>query len=66
MEEAIEQGSTSEYGVSLEQMLTFTGMIYIPNRVDLKEVIMNEYHRSNYARHPGYQKMLITITKVYF
>ena len=66
MEEAREQGSTSEYGFSQEQMLTFIGKIYIPNRVDLKEAIMNEYHRSNYAGHPGYQKMLITIAKVYF
>ena len=66
MEEAREQGSTSEYGLSQEQMLTFTGNIWIPSRVDLKEVIMNEYHRSNYAGHPGYQKMLIKIAKVYF
>ena len=66
MEEAREQGSTSEYGVIQEQMLTFTGNIYIPNRVDLKEVIMNEYHRSNYAGHPGYQKMLMPVTKFYF
>ena len=27
---------------------------------------MNEYHRSNYAGHPGYQKMLTAIRKVYF
>ena len=47
-------------------MLTFRGKLYVPDRVDLKELIMDEYHRSNYAGHPGYQKMLTAITKVYF
>ena len=47
-------------------MLTFRGKVYVHNRVDLKELIMNEYHRSNYAGHPGYQKMLTAIRKVYF
>ena len=66
MEEARKQGNTSEYGVSKGKMLTFRGKIYVPNHVDLKEIIMNEYHRSNYAGHPGYQKMLTTIRKTYF
>ena len=66
MEEARKKGNTSEYGVNKEKMLTFRGKIYVPNRVDLKELIMNEYHRSNYAGHPGYKKMLTEITKIYF
>ena len=61
MEEAKNQGNAYDYGVSIEQMLTFRGKIYIPNRVDLKEMIMNEYHCSNYAGHPGYQQMLTAI-----
>ena len=66
MEEARKQGNTSEYGVNKEKMLTFRGKLYVPNHVDLKELIMNEYHRSNYVGHPGYHKMLTTIRKVYF
>ena len=60
-----EQGNTSEYGVNKEKILTFRGKLYVPNRVDLKELIMNEYHRSNYAGHQRYQKMLTAIRKVY-
>ena len=66
MEEIRKQASTSEYGVNNDQMLTFRGEVYVPNRMDLKELIMDEYHRSNYAGHPGYQKILTTIRKVYF
>ena len=49
MEEKRKQGSTSEYGVNQEQMLTFRGKLYVPNCVDLKELIMDEYHQSNYV-----------------
>ena len=66
MEETREKGSTSEYGVNNDQMLTFREKVYVPNCVNLKELIMDEYHRSNYAGHPGYQKMLTTSRKVYF
>ena len=66
MEEGRKQGNTSGYGVSKEQMITFRGNIYIPNRVDLKELIMNEYHRTNYAGHLRYQKMLTVIRKINF
>ena len=55
MDETRNQGSTSEYGVNNEQMLTFRGKMYVPNHVDLKELVMDEYHRSNYGGHPGYQ-----------
>ena len=66
MEETRNQGRTSKYGDNKDQMLTFRGKVYVPNHVDLKELIMDEYHRSNYAGHPGYQKMLTVIRKIYF
>ena len=66
MEETRKQGSTSKYGVNKDQILTFRGKVYVPNRVDLKELIIDEYHRSNYAGYLGYHKMLTIIKKVYF
>ena len=48
MEGTRKKGSTSEYGVDKYQMLTFRGKVYVLNRVDLKELIMDEYHRRNY------------------
>ena len=54
MEESRKQGINFEYGVNNDYMLTFRGKVYGPNRVDLKELIMNENHRSNYGGHPGH------------
>ena len=42
-----QKASTSEYGVNDDHMLTFRGKVYIPNRMDLKELIMNKYHCRN-------------------
>ena len=66
MEDDKKQGKTSEYGRNKEQILNFHGKFYVPNRASLKELILNEFHRRNYASHPGYQKMLTTIRKVYY
>ena len=65
MEADKEQGKPSKYGSNEEQMLTFHERTYVPNRVSLKELILDEYCRSNYAGHPGYQKMLSAIRKIY-
>ena len=54
MQESKKKGINFDYGVNNDYMLTFRGKVYGPNRVDLKELIMNENHRSNYGGHPGY------------
>ena len=66
MEERKNLGGTSEYGINDNKMLTFKVKVYVPNQLDLKERVMKEYHRSNYAGHQGYQKMLTMIKKVFF
>ena len=66
MEEDQKQGRPSEYGSNEEQMLMFRGRTYVPNRESLKGLILDEYHRSNYAGHPGYQKMLSAIRNIFY
>ena len=66
VEEANRQEKPSDYGINKDQLLTFKGKLYIPNRMSLKELIMDEYCYSNYVGHLGYQKMLTIIRKLYF
>ena len=66
MEEARRKGKPYDYRINYDQLLTFEGKLYIPNRKTLKELIMDEYHYSNYSGHAGYHKMLTKIRKVYF
>ena len=55
-------------GYKLEEdgLLTYEGIIYIPNVVELKRVVMDEIHQSPYFGHPGYQKTIATARKNIF
>ena len=56
-EEAKRKEKPFDYGISKDQLLTFKENIYVPNRTNLKELILNEYHWSNYSRHPRYTNL---------
>lgn len=43
-EEARKQEKYVDYRISKDQLLTFKKRIYVPNRMELKEMILNEYH----------------------
>ena len=60
------QGKSSNYEVNKDGLLIFKNKIVVPNRMELKELILNEHHRSNYSGRPRYQKMLTAIRKNYF
>ena len=35
-------------------LLTYKGIIYILNVVDLRRIVMDEIHKAPYSGHPGY------------
>ena len=55
-------------GYKLEEdgILTYKGIIYIPNVAELRRVFMDEIHQAPYSGHPGYQKTIATTRKHYF
>jgi len=40
-------------------------MLCVPNSIDLRHFVMDELHRRPYIGHPGYQKMVTTISHLY-
>ena len=61
LEKRYEGYKLEEYGI-----LTYKGIIYILNVVDLRRVVMDEIHQALYSGHPGYQKTIATARKQYF
>ena len=55
-------------GYKLEEdgLLTYKGIIYIPDVADLRRVVMDEIHQTPYPSHRGYQKTIATARKQYF
>eukprot|EP00253_Pinus_taeda_P023951 PITA_23951 len=55
-----------EYELDNAGLIYFKQRLYVPNQSRIKNLIMDEFHISHYAGHPGYQKMITTIRKEYF
>ena len=49
-----------------DELLTYKNIIYIPNVVDPRRIVMNEIHQAPYSGHPGYQKTIATTREQYF
>eukprot|EP00253_Pinus_taeda_P023153 PITA_23153 len=47
-------------------MMYYKKRLYVPNQNSIKNLILDEFHISHYAGHPGYQKMITAIRKDYF
>jgi hypothetical protein len=54
------------YQLTEDGLLMYNNILYIPNSIELKNLIMDEFHRRPYVGHPGYQKMITTTRKLYF
>jgi hypothetical protein len=54
------------YQMLNDGLLTYKGILYIPNYGDLKRIIMDELHKRPYIGHPSYQKMIIAPRKLFY
>eukprot|EP00253_Pinus_taeda_P007180 PITA_07180 len=64
------QHSTSKenqqgYAVDVVGILYYKKRLYVPNQ-NIKNLILDEFHKSHYAGHPGYQKMITALQKEYY
>ena len=46
--------------------MLYKNILYVPNILEVKLLILNEVHKSPYFGHPGYQKMITMLRKQYF
>lgn len=53
------------YELNAEGILYYRKRIYVPNQDDIKENILDEYHKSPYARLPSYQNLITSLRKEY-
>ena len=47
-------------------LLRFKNKLYVPNSVELKSTILDELHKTSYYGHPGYQKMITALGKLFY
>jgi hypothetical protein len=54
------------YHLATDELLLYNNRLYLPNSKDLRQLVMDEFHRRPYVSHPGYQKMITTIRNLYY
>lgn len=41
-------------------------MIYVTNQMEIKQIILDDFHQIPYVAHPDYQKLLFALREEYF
>lgn len=54
------------YAVDAAGMVSYKKRLYVPNQSNIKSLILDEFHKSPYAGHPGYQKLITALRKEYY
>ena len=57
---------TTDPNLDRNGLLRFKNRLYIPDSVELKLIVMDEVHKKPYSGHPGYQKMVTTLSKLFY
>lgn len=54
------------YCLTMDGLVRFIDMIYVPDSSELKNVILREFHVKPYLGHLCYQKIMTTVNKIYY
>ena len=66
IQQSAREDNQQEYKLDNVGLIYLKQRLYVPNQSRIKNLIMDEFHISHYAGHPGYQKMITAIWKEYF
>jgi len=55
-----------DYRVTADGLVRFRDKIYVSYSIELKKVILRDFHAKPYLGHLGYQKMLTAVKKFYY
>jgi hypothetical protein len=47
-------------------LLRFENRLYMPDSAELKLIVVDEVHKKPYSGHPGYQKTITTLRKLFY
>ena len=55
-----------DYCLTTDGLFRFRDRIYVLDNIELKMLILREFHAKPYSGHPGYQKTLTVVKKFYY
>jgi hypothetical protein len=63
---SIANSDKPDISIDKKGLLRFKNRLYIPDSTELKLTILNEVHKKPYSGHPGYQKTITTLRKLFY
>jgi hypothetical protein len=54
------------YQIGDDNCLLYNNRLYVPKSLELRHLIMDEFHRRPYVGHPSYQKMVKKTRQLYY
>jgi hypothetical protein len=55
-----------DLSIDKKGLLWFKNRLYIPDLIELKLTVLEEVHKKPYSGHPGYQKTITTLRKLFY
>jgi len=55
-----------EYHLTVDGLVRFRVVIYVPNSSEFKKVILREFHAKPYSSHPSYHNTLNLVKRFYY
>ena len=55
-----------DLSIDKKRLLRFKNRLYIPDSAELTLIDLDEVHKKLYSGHPGYQKMITTLRKLFY
>jgi len=59
------QQKVEDYELGIDRILLYKNIVYVPNYHEFRSTIFKEMHNVPYARHPGYQKIILVVKTQY-
>ena len=61
-----ENSDKTDLSIDKNGVLRFKDRIYIPDSAEIKLTILDEVHKKPYSGHPGFQKSITTLRKLFY
>jgi hypothetical protein len=66
LQKGILQHKFKNYDLKEDGILLYRGNVYVPNSMEMENILLREMHNVPYAGHPGYHKSITTVRIQYF
>ena len=66
LQNSVTNSDEPDISIDKEGLLRFKNILYIPDSTKIKLTILDEVHKKPYSGHPGYERTITSLRKLFF